>query len=355
MGYLLLSSNYETLYPIESFDSLIWTDRYYRFGDFEIYLGASTWAFQNYIEDRYIWSSDSDRLMIIEDVAITTDEDDGNFIAVTGRSLESILDRRILWGRHSLTGNFQNGIKKLLDDHAISPSDPDRDLPGLRFLASTDPRITSLTIDAQFFGENLYEVISKLCQEQNIGFRITMPTDGDLVFELYAGLDRSADQLANPQVTFAPNFDNLGASSYFKTKRPLKTAGLVLGEGEDTAQKMASVTAPTGAGSGFNRREVLIDATSVKSTVNEVTMTNEQYHEQLNLFGRLELLKHQFTAAFDGQIENLPNLQYAKDFYMGDIVQIENEYGMNTTSRVTEFIRSISSAGNTAYPTLEKI
>lgn len=49
--------------------------------------------------------------MIVEKIQITSDTEDGNHVTVTGRSLESILDRRIVWGQKLLSGNLQNGIK----------------------------------------------------------------------------------------------------------------------------------------------------------------------------------------------------------------------------------------------------
>lgn len=36
---------------------------------------------------------------------------------------------------------------------------------------------------------------------------------------------------------------------------------------------------------------------------------------------------------------------------MGDVVQIENDYGIKGTSTVSEFIMSQDSSGETSYPT----
>lgn len=41
----------------------------------------------------------------------------------------------------------------------------------------------------------------------------------------------------------------------------------------------------------------------------------------------------------------------AFDFFLGDMVQIVNEYGIEGKARVTEFIRSQSKEGLDSYPT----
>ena len=137
-------------------------------------------------------------MMIVEKIQITSDTEDGNHVTVTGRSLESILDRRIVWGQKLLSGNLQNGIKTLLNENVISPSDSNRKIPNFIFKESTDPAITKLKLEAQYTGDNLYDVIQKICEEQGIGFKITLNDEKQFVFELYAGSDRSYDQTENP-------------------------------------------------------------------------------------------------------------------------------------------------------------
>lgn len=351
MGYLLLNPAYESTDPVEIYDSLIWTERFWEAGDFEIYVPASMGVHDMYLEDYYLWSSDSDRLMIIEDVEDNTDVENGSFTTITGRSLESILERRIIWNQTILSGNFQNGIKKLLDENAIAATDPARRIPGLRFVPSLDPAITSLTIDAQYMGDNLYDAIVDLCKEKKIGFKIIMPTDGDLIFTLYAGLDRTYDQLTNPRVVFSPNFDNLAESTFRRSMRSHKTVNLVAGEGEGTAKKRTTVSRPEGPGSGFARREMYYEASGVSS--NNGAIPNATYLQQLAQKGLEVLADHTRERKFDGKIENLPDLKYTEHYYLGDLVQVENEFGATGRSRITEFIRSHSKTAIEAYPTLE--
>ena len=168
----ILDQNATSLAVLDTFQSFIWTDRYRGYGDFEIYMPAETSALSYLKEGNYLVTKDSDRMMIIEDIQVDTDAENRNHLTVTGRSLESILCRRVIWGYKVLNGNFQDAIRTLLNENVIAPSNSKRKIPNFVFRASTDTRITGLTVDTQFLGENLYDAILSLCEEKEIGFRV---------------------------------------------------------------------------------------------------------------------------------------------------------------------------------------
>mgnify|MGYP002554120468 CR=1 FL=1 len=168
----ILDQNAASLAVLDTFQSFIWTDRYRGYGDFEIYMPAETSALSYLKEGNYLVTKDSDRMMIIEDIQVDTDAENGNHLIVTGRSLESILCRRVIWGYKVLNGNFQDAIRTLLNENVIAPSNSKRKIPNFVFRVSTDTRITGLTVDTQFLGENLYDAILSLCEEKEIGFRV---------------------------------------------------------------------------------------------------------------------------------------------------------------------------------------
>ena len=265
MDLRVLDTNLNAVSIIDTYESFIWTDRYYEYGDFELYTSMSE-EILNYIkQDYYLVNRESEHVMIIEKLLIQSDVESGNHLTVTGRSLESILDRRIVWGQKTLSGNLQNGIRTLLNECIISPSDSKRKIPNFIFKASTDPIITALTIEAQYTGDNLYDIIQKICSEQNIGFKITLNDNSQFVFQLYAGSDRSYNQTANPYVIFSPKYENILNSNYVESKSALKNVTLIGGEGEGAERKYASV----GEASGLNRRELFTDARDISSDVGD--------------------------------------------------------------------------------------
>ena len=268
---------------------------------------------------------------------------------VTGRSLESMLDRRIVWTQTILNGNLQNGVQQLLNENLINPTNADRKIDNFIFLASEDERVTSLTLEAQYTGDNLLTVINSICETNDIGFKVYLNDENKFVFTLYKGQDRSYDQLVNPYVIFSTNFDNIIDSEYLESKTKYKNVTLVAGEDKGTARK----TVVVGEGYGIDRRELYTDARDISTTNGNTSLTDAQYTSQLQQRGKENLAKNILIKTFDGEFETQKMFSYRKDFNMGDIVQVVSEYGRETRSQIMEMIISQDLSGYTTYPTFK--
>ena len=354
MQLFVLNTEFESVCVLDAFESLIWADRYNAYGDFQLDVAISQEALNNLQEDYYLYLKESEHLMIIGSIRIKSDVETGNKLVVKGRSIESILDRRIIWSQTRIQGNLQNGIEALLKSNIIAPSDADRKIDNFVFEASSDKVITDLTIDTQYTGDNLYKVIVALCSQFDLGFKITL-CDNKFVFKLYAGIDRSYDQLENPYVVFSPDFENIVNSDYYSSKAELKTVALVAGEEVDSVRKTSTVAVSAGAGTGLNRREMYVDARFMSRTVDGEELTDAEYISQLDQYGVEKMQENIRVTAFDGQMETTRLYVYGRDFFMGDIVQIANEYGIEAKTRVVEIIHSQDNTGISVYPTFTTI
>jgi hypothetical protein len=351
MELFVLNADFESIAVIDTYESMIWTDRYNAYGDFEIYFAMDENLLEYIKEDYYLWLKDSEHSMIIEDIKIDADTEEGNRLIVTGRSLESILERRIIWGQRIFSGNLQNAIQIMLNENIITPSVADRKIANFIFVPSTDSKITSLTIDNQYTGDDLYTVIKGLCEENNIGFKIVLTDDNQFAFSLYAGADRSYDQTENPYVVFSPNFENIINSNYFSSKAGYRNVTLVAGEGEGASRK----TTVVGSASGLDRRELFTDARDISSDTEDGTLSDAEYIAQLRTKGLKNLADHMITTAFEGEVEVTRLFKYGEDFFIGDIVQIANEYGNENSAYISELIISNSDEGLSIYPTFKTI
>lgn len=351
MNLFILNTDLDAIRVMDTYESFIWADRYYTYGDFEIYTPMMDDILTYIKQDYYLQNPNSEHVMIIEKLQISSDVEEGNHLQVTGRSLESILDRRVVWKQKTISGNLQNAIKTLLNENVISPSDSNRQISNFIFEASTDTAITSLTIEAQYTGDNLYDVISGICSERGIGFKVTLNSDKQFVFKLYAGSDRSYAQTENPYVIFSPNFENIINSNYIESKSALKTITLVGGEGEGSSRRYTTV----GSGSGLDRREMFTDARDISSEVDGETISDSQYISQLQQRGKEDLAENIEVVSFEGEVESSQMFVYGEDFFIGDIVQVANEYGHETKARVLEFVTSEDEEGTSTYPTFSTI
>lgn len=341
MNIFVMNDNFETISIIDSYESVIWTDRYIGYGDFEIYAPFSFDLLNKVKQDYYLTVLDSEHMMIIESVEILSDTDKGNRLKITGKSLESILSRRIMWRTTRYTGSLQNSIQSILTSTIINPTIADRKIDNFIFEASDDERITSLTIDEEFTDDqNVYDIIVDLCQRNFIGYKVTLNSQNQFVFKLYMGIDRSYNQLTNPYVVFSPNYENIINSNYIDSTEKLKNITLVVGS-------QTSLT--VGSGEGLLRREIYTDGQGIQPE--EV----QDYNEALRLLGRYTLQDNSRVKNFEGEVDAVRMFVYGTDFFIGDVVQISNEYGIEGSARVMEFIKSDDASGSKAYPTFQAI
>lgn len=346
----LLSESFVRLAVVDSYKSLIWTNRYLGFGDFELVVPALEPLADLLVPDRYLKLDGEDSAMIIERTEYAESPEDGYLKVVTGRSLESIPARRVVWLPRKFNGSLQSSVKTLIDDNLIASASAFRNIPNFSFALSSDPAITSLVLDDQLFGENLYDVLIDICESNDISFRIKMPTVGIFVFELFSGVDRTYSQSVRAPVVFSPRFDNLVNSKSIFDVSEYKTSAIVEG-----ADNIIGVWDSPAYPSGILRREIYVDATSVKQTVDGVTTPIADYNKILAQKGLNELYKNPQRFFFDGETADTELYQYGVHFNLGDTVQLENEVGDQGVSRVIEYIRSQEAGEYKAYPTFAAI
>ena len=121
VNLILYNKNFERECIVDVFHSLIWTDRYQSPGDFELYISPYIEFFEKAQDGYYLYNANSEHMMIIESIKTQTDIDTGIMATVTGRSLESILERRIIWNSTWFAGSIEECIKLIIDTNIINP------------------------------------------------------------------------------------------------------------------------------------------------------------------------------------------------------------------------------------------
>lgn len=58
-----------------------------------------------------------------------------------------------------------------------------------------------------------------------------------------------------------------------------------------------------------------------------------------------------WAKTFEGEVNATSGFVYGKDFFLGDMVQVANEYGMEGPSLVSEMVWSQDEEGFSCYPT----
>lgn len=353
MNIYILDSALQRVGVIDYYKSIIWTRRFYEPGDFELCVEASVENIDLLRKDRFVCRDiDYDNntgaytsVMIIEYIQITTSYEDGDTLLVQGRDLKSILSKRIVWTQTVLSSTLENNIRSVLTQNIISPSITARKISNFT-LGSTIGGTSSVQI--QLTGDNIGEWLTEILTANELGYDMQL-ANGNFVFTLCRGVDRSYDQSVNPYVVFSPTFENLLTSDYVSDSKDARNVALVAGEGEGTARKTA--TAGASASSGMARSELYVDARDLSTDTEGGTLTPAEYTAQLITRGIEALSECQSAEVFEGQIDGGTNFVFGTDYFLGDKVEIVNEYGVQLSARIIEIIDSEDESGRTIIPT----
>lgn len=137
---------------------------------------------------------------------------------------------------------------------------------------------------------------------------------------MFEGKDRSINQTVNPPVIFSDKKRNLLTSKVTNNNSAWKNTGYSLGKGE--LEDRPLVVVKEFEYTGLNRREILLDMGDV-----EISDLSEE--------GKKKLVDYKQIKSIEGTIYQIPNMEYEKDWDLGDIVTIETE-GYTEDKRITE-------------------
>lgn len=332
--------------------SIIWIQRFNAVGQFELYVRASEELFELFDGDIFLTRDDRSVAMYVEGVKLNTDDENGDYLTITGRSAECIMSWRIVQRAvysSSLTTAeiiIRDLIKQLLiyDDVLINDN-------AITWLSLGQNHNWPDNITRQYTGKVLLDVVSELCTMFDYGFEFTFTGSG-FEINLYKGVDRSFEQSENTFVVFSPEFENLGNTEYSHDSSNYANAAIIGGEGEGKDRTFAYVY-PEGV-TGFQRRVIYIDARQSSSNTDDGELTPTQYRAMLRAQGQEALDQRKITTSFSGEILNYNAYTYGVDYNLGDKVSIKNEYGVTGNATITEITEVDDETGYRLIPTLSE-
>lgn len=366
MEVYILDSLLRRVAVVDVFESLIWTERFAAFGDFELVINSTRESRGLFSAGTRLAVNTSLRVMTVETVEDNTDAEGTTRLTVKGRSLESILLDRVakkslsntttepLW---VLNGTPIQVLNWMFNDICRTAKlDPGDRIPFLQqgtiYPNSTIPAPTE-TIRWEQEPDQLYNAITALCDQFEIGFRLVRNFDtSQLYFDFYTGSDRTTQQDDLPAVVFSPSLDNLQNTTEFTTIEDTKNCAYVFSD------QGFEVVYPLGIDpevEGFDRRVLIVKADTLTMEDEDgdpVTPTSADISAYLVQKGLEELSKHRTWSAFDGEHSKTSDYVYEVHYYLGDLVEIRNADGVANIMRVTEQIMVSDEQGDRSYPTL---
>ncbi len=352
---------------VDDAKSVIWTKRFQDCGDFEIYMIATKKNLKKFQQGYFLAREDDDTVMIVEKIQITTDIENGNFLTVSGRSIESLFERRCMTEDLNRGHSSGNRITTIFSQVAVAMSngsddDPENmDLPAYPYYQDTLKNITSPKTNVwntELIYADFLQILKDECKKVNVGFKLYLfPGTSSyykLAFDAILSVDRSVDQSERPQVVFSREYDNLIASNYSLSHENYKNGVVVFGEGEGYERKKV-VIYPEGK-TGLDLYMIPIDARDLSSkTQSGGTLPEEEYRELLIQRGLSKLSELNITEVFEGEIQADVQWKYKKDYFLGDIVTLENEYGIRKNVRISEVVECEDNTGYYYIPKFESV
>lgn len=354
MVIYVLDPSFNLVGVVDDYISVIWRPAYYDVGDFEIYARVNTQNLSLLHKDYYVVRSTDitvengvatyKKVMIIKNIQIDTNVETGNHLIVTGRELKYLLHQRIVWGQRIIRDNVEYVIRRLIGSNAESPAEPTRTIPNMTY---AEPLGIKEPIEIQVSNKQLDEAVTELCQTYGYGWDIYI-SNNKLVVEIYKGLDRSYNQSERGYVVFSDEFNNLHETEYKLATENYANMTLVGGEGEGSSRIYAYVNNEV---AGLDRYEVFTDARDISQNLDsEDAISYEEYLLLLEQRGLESLAENSITESFTGEVINDLNFIYGKDFYLGDIVTVINQYGISQNVRITSAIESVDDTGTKFIP-----
>lgn len=425
----VLDEDLKTVWQVDSYNSLIWSNRYWETGDCEIYLPATVEAL-NYLRKGYFLVRPDDEMICrINYIELDTDAENGNYLIVKGVDAKSFLDQRVIEGVYNVNGIAETFARSLVLESLGSTADADRQIQDengncIFTLADAAGFTDEINEDVSF--KIVGEKIREYCNRFGWGYKVTLE-NGSFVFYLYKGVDRSG------YVAFTPEYENIITSKYIEDATGIGNAAYFAGAGEGAERPTGT---SGGTETGKDRYEIFVDAKGISRTttwgelkkaypdaivyhpyvadptdavylveahlaiINDeylswlqnnypnghiITIDNVEYYElyilkiatignktadtitdednveildviylpTLYSKGFDELAKHPETKTFEGVVEPNTTFQYKDDYFLGDIVRVENEYGISIDARIVEIVEVEDDTGYNVEPKFE--
>ena len=340
-----------TVAVIDYCKSVIWHSKYCGAGDFELMIPmmpAGAYLLETIKEGYFFYRKDSKTVMMAQKIELKTSVESGDYLLISGASAECLIGRRIIWQQTNLSGKVCDCVKRLMNENLIDPADARRRIDIIKMGQGVS---VETTMQKQVTGDNLSDSVEEILSTYGLGYCLeykVIGKPGAMQFKILQGADRSVgNKQGNPAVRFSPEFDNVLASDFAEDYTALKNVALVAGEGEGTARRSVTV----GEGSGLARRELYVDSRNTSSNDGEIS--DADYNSMLQQEGVDALSQTQVTRTFAGEIEPDVNYHYGTDYFIGDIITVQNEYNIGFRARIAEIVENDDSDGYAMVVVLE--
>lgn len=329
---------------ITNYESLICTWNYYECGSFELTINKNKANTEKLQPDNMIIVNKNDEKILLIEKRETTSNSNSKTLKISGTCIKGITKRRIVatngYDRVAET-QAENVIKHYLKNHIIESyydtiRTPERDISWIK-VSPTQNRGIKTVWQARL--TNLHDEIKHIAEDTGMGWKGILDRNNKFInFDCYEGTDRSINQIGDgntheelsgytheqlgqythsqlegnkkvPYIIFSEQKKNLLNGKVTDDNTNYKNIAYAAGKGEDEDRLITVI----GTATGFERREVYVDLSNIEDP------------DELKTEGQKKLDTYKTIKSVEGKIYEIPNMEYEKDFFLGDIVTVESD------------------------------
>lgn len=340
----IINTNFELLGIITNYESLICIWNYYECGTFELTINKNKANTNKLKKDNMLIVNKRDDKILLIDKVVTDTNKNSKTMKVTGTCIKGITKRRIIAtnGYDRVSEDYAENIQKhylkkhLVESYYDNIRTPERDISWIK-IAPTQNRGIKTVWQARL--TNLHDEEKHISEDTGLGwYGYLSRKEKCIYFDSLKGTDRTVNQVENqstheflkdftheqlqaytheqlqgtirhPYIIFSEKKKNLLEGKTTDDNSNYKNVGYVAGKGENEDRLIIVL----GDATGFDRREVLID------------LNNIEEPDELKTEGQKKLDTYKIIQSIEGKVYQIPNMEWEKDFFLGDLVTLESD------------------------------
>lgn len=359
---------------IEGWTSLIWTERYLAAGDFQLKTADIVGTMTKLPLDSFVTHAETNEVMVVEDYQIEEDAEGIDYLTVSGRSFETVFERRISANNSGnpivITDTAANIAAFLMDPLGAFANNNLMQYTGGTFYGDKIQNIwlsvkagtnTGAVSTQQIIPlDYVYNNVQKILGQDGLGIRVdrTDRSGGGMKIEIYRGVDKRVGHgILYNTVTIDAVRGDVSKGTYVISKKGLKNVSYPMRTSATNSQNFLELDNVSNRDRlGFNndnilpaglaRRDLLLDATDI-----DASKVNQNLGSLL-LARNAAALKatEAFTVASVTATPTIP-YKYKQHYDLGDQVSFTGLYGIKADLTVTEYVRTHDDTGDVGHPT----
>ena len=337
---------------------IMWAERYRDPGEFEI-TGPLSSGLRDFLPlGTFVSHSDTLEVMVVENHDISEDNKEDPIISISGRSLDSYLENRIVGMNQArasstlteylLAANYTwNQIVALINDHIGNATYTDDNL--VNIVATTTVTGTGISEARSIKRSDLHKTVLDLLAIDNLGIKILRrntfgsvdSSSGQTRMCVHRGVDRSA------KIIFSWKAGDIEGAEYLFSNKKLKNSALIVGRYVNTVVDTVGVTK-------YNRRSMIVSGDDIDGKLGSAPTgaTLTDVVSKMQVRGREALESQNVVSISRTDLANISQYQYRKDFEVGDLISLDGNFGQIAVMRIIEYVEIQDENGESGHPTL---